>query len=52
MNNNIKFLDWAPYLPDISHMEKVWGEMERKLYRQGTPDSVNALIAQLLHLWI
>jgi transposase len=50
-NNAIEILDWPPYSPDISPIENVWAEMKRKLYRQGTPDSVDALIAQVLHLW-
>jgi transposase len=50
-NSNIEILDWPPYSPDINPIENVWGEIKSQLYRQGTPDSADVLIAQVLHLW-
>ena len=47
----IQLLDWAPYLPDVSPIENVWGMLKRKVYKVGSASTVEEVIAQAQHLW-
>ena len=47
-NNNIVPLDWPPYSPDLSPIEHLWDELDRRVRRRrNTPNT----LGQLLEEW-
>ena len=51
-NNNIVPLDWPPYSPDLSPIEHLWDEMDRRVRgRRNTPSTLGQLRTVLLEEW-
>lgn len=51
-NNNIHPLDWPPYSPDLSPIEHLWDELDRRVRRrQPLPATLPQLRAALLEEW-
>ena len=51
-NHNIQPLDWPAYSPDLSPIEHLWDELDRRVRRrQNTPTTLNQLRNALLEEW-
>jgi transposase len=51
-NHNINPLDWPPYSPDLSPIEHLWDEMDRRVRgRRNAPATLDQLRAALLEEW-
>ena len=51
-NNNIVPLDWPPYSPDLSPIEHLWDELDRRVRRRrNTPNTLGQLRTALLEEW-
>ena len=51
-NHNINPLDWPPYSPDLSPIEYLWGEMDRRVRgRRNAPATLDQLRVALLEEW-
>ena len=51
-NNNIVPLDWPPYSPDLSPIEHLWDELDRRVRRcRNTPNTLGQLQTALLEGW-
>ena len=51
-NNNIVPLDWPPYSPDMSPIEHLWDELDRRIRRRrNTPNTLGQLRTELLEEW-
>ena len=51
-NNNSVPLDWPPYSPDLSPIEHLWDELDRRVRRrQNTPNTLGQLWTALLEEW-
>ena len=51
-NNNIVPLDWPPYSPDLSPIERLWDELDRRMRRRrNTPNTFGQLRTALLEEW-
>ena len=51
-NNNIVPLDWPPYSPDLSPIEHLWDELDRRVRRRrNTPNTLRQLQTALLEEW-
>ena len=51
-NNNIVLLDWPPYSPDLSPIEHLWDELDRRVRRcRSTPNYLGQLQPALLEEW-
>ena len=51
-NNNIVPLDWPPYSPDLSPIENLWDELDRRVRRRrNTPNTLEQLRTALLEGW-
>ena len=51
-NNNIVPLDWPPYSPDLSPIEHLWDELDRRVRRRrNTPNTLGQLLTALLEEW-
>jgi transposase len=51
-NHNINPLDWPLYSPDLSPIEHLWDEMDRRVRgRQNAPATLDQLRAVLLEEW-
>ena len=51
-NNNIVPLDWPPYNPDLSQIEHLWDELDRRVRRRrNTPNTLGQLRTALLEGW-
>ena len=51
-NNNIVPLDWPPYSPDLSPVEHLWDELDRRVRRRrNTPNTLGQLRTALLEEW-
>ena len=51
-NNNIVPLDWPPYSPDLSPIEHLWDELDRRVRRRrNTPNTLWQLRTALLEEW-
>ena len=51
-NNNIVPLDWPPYSPDLSPIEHLWDELDRRVKRgRNTPNTLGQLRTALLEEW-
>jgi hypothetical protein len=50
-NHNINPLDWLPYSPDLSPIEHLWDEMDRRVRgRRNAPDTLDQLRAALMEV--
>jgi transposase len=49
--NSIDVLEWPPYTPDCNPIENAWALLKKKVYRHGSANTVDDLIAQTLHTW-
>ena len=51
-NNNIVPLDWPPYSQDLSPIEHLWDELDRRVRRRrNTPNTLGQLQTALLEEW-
>ena len=51
-NNNIVPLNWPPYSPDLSLIEHLWDELDRRVRRRrNTPNTLVQLRTALLEEW-
>ena len=51
-NYNIVALDWPPYSPDLSPIEHLWDELDRRVRRHlNTPNTLGQLRTALLEEW-
>ena len=51
-NNNIEPLDWPPYSPDLSPIELLWDELDRRVRRRrNTPNTLGQLRIALPEEW-
>ena len=52
-NNNIVPLNWPPYSPDLSPIEHLWDELDRRRIRRrrNTPNTLGQLRTALLEEW-
>ena len=51
-NNNIVPVDWLPYSPDLSPIEHLWDELDRRVRRRrNTPTTLEQLQTALLEEW-
>ena len=51
-NHNINPLDWPPYIPDLSLIEHMWDEMDRRVRgRRNAPATLDQLRATFLVEW-
>ena len=51
-NNNIQPIDWPPYSPDLSPIEHLWDELDRRVRRrQNIPVTLDQLRIALLEEW-
>ena len=51
-NNNIVPLDWPLYSPDLSPIEHLWDELDRRVRRRrDTPNTLGQLRTALLEEW-
>ena len=51
-NNNIVPLDWPPYSPDLSPIEHLWDELDRRVRRRrNTPNTLGQLLTALPEEW-
>ena len=51
-NNNIVQLDWPPYSPDLSPIEHLWDELDRRVRRRrNTTNTLGQLRTALLEEW-
>lgn len=51
-NNNVDVLDWPAVSPDLSPIEHLWDEMDRRLRNQpNQPQNLNELGRELQNIW-
>ena len=50
-NKNIVPLDWPPYSPDLSPIEHLWDELDRRVRCRNTPNTLGQLRTALLEEW-
>lgn len=50
--NNVEFIDWPPYSPDMNPIENLWAWMKQELYKKNCDfEDANQLIDAMYAIW-